>query len=129
MKYYIPVSLIFLLVAFIGSRVAGAEAVERDRKDTETFISANDALLDAHPNAQAAYSLNDLGGTYDGPAIRVERASDAAQTDIQFADGALDVSALEAFADGGDAYVVKWYDQSGNNRDLEPAGEKTPYRS
>jgi hypothetical protein len=54
---------------------------------------------------------------YNGPCIRVRRSSDNAEKDIGFSGGTLDTQALTDFANGGDVYVVTWYDQSGNNRD------------
>lgn len=78
----------------------------------------------------AAYSVRKLTGLtgvpYDGPAMRilVDATGDGADaTDLEFdinftADGDLDVADIELKCTGGkDAYVVKWYDQSGAGRD------------
>lgn len=52
-----------------------------------------------------------------GAAIRIQRASDNAQMDIGFtSDGELDVAAIGTFCSGTTGWIVKWYDQSGNNR-------------
>ncbi|WP_425105494.1 arabinofuranosidase catalytic domain-containing protein [Ancylobacter sp.] len=65
----------------------------------------------------AAYGLGRLLSSYTGPGVRVRRSSDGAETDIGFtALGALDVAALLAFSGAGSAFVVTWYDQSGNGR-------------
>lgn len=50
--------------------------------------------------------------------IRVRRASDDTQTDIGFSGNNLDESALTTFSAAGDAFIVTWYDQSGNSRHL-----------
>ena len=80
-------------------------------------------LLDLFPNAAAAYSLRKLRAAYSGSAVRVRKevSTVSSETDIGFlADGSLDTTSLLAFAsdaDGGDVFVVTWYDQSANNRD------------
>jgi len=75
-------------------------------------------LLDTYPNAAAAYSLRKLRAAYTGSAIRVRRSSDNAETDIGFSGGNLDTSALTSFCGSGNGFVTKWYDQSGNGRDV-----------
>ena len=78
----------------------------------------------------AAYSVRNVSGLtgipYDGPAMRilVDATGDGADaTDLEFdinftADGDLDVADIELKCTGGkDAYVVKWYDQSGAGND------------
>lgn len=69
-------------------------------------------------SATGAYSVRKLRSAYSGSCIRVRRSSDNTESDIGFAANALDTSALLSFCSPGDAYVVKWYDQSGNGRDL-----------
>lgn len=74
-------------------------------------------LLDAYPNAAAAYSLRKLRTAYTGSAIRVRRASDNTEQNIGFtALGGLDTSALTSFCSGTNGFVTTWYDQSGNGR-------------
>jgi hypothetical protein len=77
-------------------------------------------LLDAYPNAAAAYSLRKLRTAYTGSAIRVRR-TDLAESDIGFTStGELDTTALLAFTGTGvldNGFITKWYDQSGNGRD------------
>lgn len=73
------------------------------------------ALLDAYPNAAAAYSLRKLRSAYTGSAIRVRRSSDNTEQDIGFSVlGGLDTSSLTSFCGSGDGFVTTWYDQSGN---------------
>ena len=78
-------------------------------------------LLDDYSGAAAAYSLRRLSSTYTGPAIRVVKHDVGyPEMDIPFEDdGTLSVVLLEAFADGYDATVKVWYDQSGGSNDAE----------
>lgn len=63
--------------------------------------------------AIAAYSLRRLTPQYKGPAIRIRRGSDNAETDIEFtSNGELDTAAILAFVGGANAFVTVWYDQS-----------------
>ncbi len=71
---------------------------------------------------QAAYGLRDLNTELDGAAIRVRRSSDDKEMDIGFdVHGQLDREALLDFvgrAATDKGYVTRWYDQSGNARDM-----------
>jgi hypothetical protein len=74
---------------------------------------------------QAAYGLRDLNPRQNDFAIRVRRSSDNAEQDIGFdLNGELDRTALLDFV-GRDAsnkgFVTRWYDQSGNGRDMVQA--------
>jgi hypothetical protein len=80
-------------------------------------------LLDDYSGAFAGYSLRKLRSAYAGSAIRVRRSSDAAEQDIGFSDNVLDQSALTTFIGANSGFVVTWYDQSGNARDLTIATE------
>ena len=74
-------------------------------------------ILDAVSGAVAGYSTRLLRADYSGYAVEVRNDSNE-ETDIGFTDtGELDEAALLAHADGGDAFVVTWYDQSGNGND------------
>jgi len=68
--------------------------------------------------AASAYSLRRLSRSWTGAAIRVRRSSDNAEIDIGFIREGLDVVALLAFVGTGNGFVVIWYDQSGNNRNV-----------
>lgn len=71
-------------------------------------------------SAYQAYGMRRLSNTYTGPALTVRRGSDNATQDIGFTlAGALDTSALLAFAGNGDVFVSSWYDQSGNGRHMQ----------
>lgn len=73
------------------------------------------SLISATP--LAAYSIRKLSSSYSGPAIRVERPSDNAETDL-----ALGFTKADADAFGANLTVVKWYDQSGNGNDFVSQG-------
>jgi hypothetical protein len=74
-------------------------------------------LLDAYPNAAAAYSLRLLQSGYTSNCIRVRRSSDNTEQNIGFnLSGGLDTAALLSFIGVGNGFVTTWYDQSGNNR-------------
>jgi hypothetical protein len=89
-------------------------------------------LLDLFPNAAAAYSLRKLRTAYSGSAIRVRKEVSAvsSETDIGFLDdGTLDTTTLLTFAsdaDGGDVFVVRWYDQSLSNNATQGTGANQP---
>ncbi len=74
-------------------------------------------LINEVPGAAVAYSIRKVNGNYNGNAIRVRRSSDDAELDIGFAYNYLDIGQLKAFVGLDTAYVTKWYDQSGNERD------------
>lgn len=72
-------------------------------------------------NLYGAYGITKLLTAYSGSAIRVRRSSDNTEQDIGFSGLALNTSALSSFAGVGDAFITKWYDQSGNGNDLVQA--------
>lgn len=75
-------------------------------------------LLDAYPNASAAYSLRKLRNAYAGNCIRVRRSSDNTEQNIGFVNNALDTATLLTFCGAGNGFVTTWYDQSGNANDV-----------
>lgn len=75
--------------------------------------------LDSATPAAVAYSLRKLSSSYVGDAIQVRRSSDNATQEIGFdSNGDLDAASLLAFVGANDGFVTRWYDQSGNNRDM-----------
>ena len=80
--------------------------------------SASSLLLDTYTGAAAAYSLRQLkSGATNAIEVRIDTTGQPTY-DIGFVDGELDVTTLEGYCTGGlDAYVTKWYDQSGNGND------------
>jgi hypothetical protein len=84
-----------------------------------SFLGGTLYPVDSVPGAAGAYSLRKLSASYSGNAIRVRRSSDNTEQDIGFkSTGYLDTSALTSFVGSGSGYITKWYDQSGNGRDL-----------
>jgi hypothetical protein len=80
-----------------------------------TTAPAGDALLDTYSGASAAYSVRKLNSDYTGDCMRIRRSLDSAESSIGFdSNGDLDTAAIAAFATEGDAFVVTWFDQSGN---------------
>lgn len=69
-------------------------------------------------SASHAYSLRLLRAAYSGKSIRVRRSSDNTEQDIGFLSGALDTAAMLTFVGAGNGFISKFYDQSGNVRDL-----------
>lgn len=66
-----------------------------------------------------AYSVRKLSSCYNGYAIKVRRSSDDTLLDIGFLpSGVLDTTALLNFTGTSNAYVYKWYDQSGRRNDM-----------
>jgi hypothetical protein len=66
-----------------------------------------------------AYSVRKLSSCYTGNLIKVRRSSDDKLLDIGFLPtGALDTAALLTFAGTGNAFVYKWYDQSGRRNNM-----------
>lgn len=72
-------------------------------------------LLDAYPNAAAAYSLRKLRTAYTGSAIKVRNSSNS-ELDIGFVNNVLDTASLLTHCGSGNGFVTTWYDQSGNGR-------------
>jgi hypothetical protein len=76
-------------------------------------------VLDLYPNASGAYSLRKLRSAYAGSAVRIRRSSDNTETDIGFlSNGDFDSTSAVSFCGAGNGFVVTWYDQSGNSRDV-----------
>ncbi len=66
-----------------------------------------------------AYSVRKVSSCYTGKLIKVRRSSDNTLLDIGFLpSGVLDTTALLNFAGTGNAFVYKWYDQSGRRNDM-----------
>jgi hypothetical protein len=74
-------------------------------------------LLDLYPDAAAAYSLRALRASWLASAVvRVRRSSDNAESDFtaaQITDGT-----LTTWTGANNGFVVTWYDQSGNTRNV-----------
>jgi len=82
---------------------------------------ATSYILDSIPGASFAFSLRSLRNNYAGSCIRVRRSSDNTELDIGFVSGSLDTTTLISFVGVNNGFVTKWYDQSGNSRDVSQA--------
>ena len=67
-------------------------------------------------NAVAIYSLRLLNSSYQGAAITVRNGSNNETRNIRFYNGYLDTVQLKSFIGNASAYVTKWFDQSGFER-------------
>lgn len=87
------------------------------------IMPAENGPLAAFSRPAAAYSFRRLFSAYAGPALRIRRASDSLEADINFLGfvpgiGApIDTAAINAHCAATTCTVVTWYDQSGNGRD------------
>jgi len=108
------------VIVYDSDQSANRQGIE-DNINEHYGIYEFSGLLDDYSGAAAAYSLRRLSSTYTGPAIRVVKHDVGyPEIDIPFEDdGTLSVVLLEAFADGYDATVKVWYDQSGGSNDAE----------
>lgn len=108
------------IVLYNTDQSANRENIEKDMALHSGAYQVEDApLLDAYGGAHAAYSLRKLNSDYTGAAIRLRRTNDSEELDISFdANGNLDIAACDAFYNGSNLTVKKWYDQSGNGNDV-----------
>jgi hypothetical protein len=76
-------------------------------------------VLERNNRVWAGYSMRLLTNAYTGNCLRVRRSSDNVESDIGFdGQGWLDENALTSFIGANSGFVVTWYDQSGNGRNL-----------
>jgi hypothetical protein len=71
-------------------------------------------IMDLVQNSFFGISLKRLRAAYAGSCIRVRRSGDNTQQDIGFSGNNLDTAALLSFVGIHNAFIVTWYDQSGN---------------
>lgn len=69
----------------------------------------------------AAYSTRKVVSAYSGKSVNVTRQSDVTTQDIGFVGNDFDVASFNTFCSGTLCFVAKWYDQSGNGRDISQA--------
>lgn len=83
--------------------------------------AGNDLFLDSFPSASAAISLRQLDKDYTGNIVTIRRTSNGDTTNIGFVNNYLDTATLKTFcgsASTDTCYVRRWFDQSGNNNNL-----------
>ena len=66
----------------------------------------------------AGYAVTKISTSYAGSCLRVRRSSDNAELDIGFVGNVLDTNSIAVHCGAGNGFVAKWYDQSGNARDV-----------
>jgi len=111
---------ILLLVGVVFS-VDAAPVIGRRIATPATVAAGGTTLLldeSGLGSASAAYSVRKLRSAYSGSALRVRRSSDSTEQDIGFSGNDLDTASLESFCAATDGFVVTWYDQSGNGRNI-----------
>ena len=81
--------------------------------DGLSLVSSTTYLLDTYTGAVAAWSIRQLKSGVTN-CIRIRRSSDNTEQDIGFSSGYLDTSSITSFVGSNSAYIVTWYDQSGN---------------
>lgn len=108
--------ILLLFIPFIAS----SQVIMTARYTAKSVGGCVSALLDTYTGSSAAYSLRKLRTAYSGSAIRVRRSSDNTEQDIGFTGtcNTLDTSSLKSFVGANNGFVVTWYDQSGNARNL-----------
>ncbi len=102
--------LIFIL---LFPFVANSQVIMTARYTARAAASCT-YFLDSFPTASMVYSLRKLSCTYSGSAIRVRRSSDNTEQDIGFVSDYVDTASMKTFVTSNSAYVVTFYDQSGN---------------
>lgn len=80
-------------------------------------VMQNNNLIDSFP-ADLAFSFRKLSDSYSGNCLRVRRSSDNTESDFGFNGDFVDTSAIKDFITTSDAFVVTWYDQSGNSKNV-----------
>jgi len=69
-------------------------------------------------NISFAFGMRVLESDYNGPLIRLRRASDNAEQDFGWKDNDIvDIEAINSWRNGSNIYMHTWYDQSGLGRD------------
>lgn len=122
---------IIAVLAYTGTMAQekGGMVVNKFRHTPLLLNAYSSAVSDKVENVvSAAYSLRRINLFYNGPLVRVRvrKSSTWYEYDIDFTDeGELDTVSLKANVGARDAYVIKWYDQSGNGRDASPSGTAT----
>jgi hypothetical protein len=84
----------------------------------KSYLSGFTPILEAFAKPQTAWFIPaQLWSDYAGAAIRVRRASDDAETDINYVNGLLDESAISSHCGASEGFITTAYDQSGNSND------------
>lgn len=118
---------LFLLLAILLAASAPADARMHYPARGHRIMPASAAPLDGFTAPSGAYSFRRLKSTYAGPAIRIRRASDNLETDINFLSCTgftgcpWDEAAALAHCAATSCFVKTMYDQSGLGFDMTMA--------
>jgi len=117
-----------LLLAGLLLAAPAAEARMHAPYRGHRIVPQASAPLDTFATPAAAYSMRRLKSSYTGPGIRLRRASDNTEQDINFlgftgfTGAPIDTVAANAFCAATSCFLTAWYDQSGNARHWTQAG-------
>jgi len=80
-----------------------------------------------YTNLTGAYSVRKLFSDYTGAHVRIKRSSDNAEVDVTFDKNGVVVTPTDwtSWSGSDTLYVMKWYDQSGNNKFGTASGNPT----
>jgi len=133
-KKYTNLILFLLLCVNIHAQERGGLVVNKYRHTPLLLNIYANALYGNATSSQissavsAAYSVRRLNLYYSGPLIKISNAGNTTTYDIGYnANNDLDVTYLSSVIGATSWYVVKWYDQSGNGRDIIPTSNTTVY--
>jgi lysophospholipase L1-like esterase len=103
--------------------------MKRKKKISYYYYSqSSENFTDIASGATGIWSTWKLNPDYTGPGIKIKRASNNAETDIDFSGNRLSASQINSFTNNGAiaATVSIVYDQSGNGYDLTVQATKNP---
>ena len=92
-----------------------------DTRKTILFANNNkpkNLISNIGAGASFAYSLRQIVNTYNGNSILLRRSSDNFTENIKFVNGQFDTNSAINFLSGSTGYIVTWYDQTGNGRNV-----------
>lgn len=100
--------------------------------DENAIVDGEFSIVTQIPNIEAAFSLRRINENYTDSLIKIRRDADDSEADIGFdVNGDLDTDAITTFLEASSpesttAYIVTWYDQSGNGYDASIADSYQP---
>jgi len=119
---------LILTILLIGLFKADAQIVINASAPYRPLGAAN-LLLDDYAGSEGAWSLRKLDKDYAGAAIRIRKdTTGQPEQDINFVGNNLDTNAIKSFINARDAYVVTFYDQSGNGRNMSQSTQASQPR-
>jgi hypothetical protein len=92
-----------------------------DTRKTILFSNNNkpkNLISNIGAGASFAYSLRQIVKAYTGNSILLRRSRDNFTLNIKFVNGEFDTNSAINFLNGSTGYIVTWYDQTGNGRNI-----------